>query len=189
MSRKFVIPGMLVALGCLCAAPSGARAQVSLGVGGGATFPVSDLSNADKTGYNILATLGFRIPEFPLGLRVDGMFNQMKSKFADVSNTQIWTVNADLQANLVTVPHAPVVPYMVAGIGYYNSRYRVSTSGTDFVGSGNAHANDFGLNGGLGVRFGLGNSSLFVEGRYHYVFTSGTHLQMIPITVGINFGG
>jgi hypothetical protein len=179
----------MLAVGCLCGAPHAAPAQVTLGVGGGATFPVSDLNNFDKTGFNVLATLGFRIPSFPLGLRVDGMFNQLPSRMSGSSNSQIWTVNANLVANLVNVPHAVAVPYLIAGVGYYNTRYRVTTSGGTIETTGNIHNNDVGINGGVGLRIGLGSASLFAEGRYHYIFVSGTHLQMIPLTVGIHFGG
>lgn len=189
MSSRFVISGLSLALGAICVVPPSARAQLTLGLGGGATVPVGDFSKATKTGYNVLATLGLRVPAFPLGLRVDGMFNQIPSQFSGVTHSQIWTVNANLVANLVNTPHAPLVPYLVAGVGYYNTRYRVSTSGDSLSGSGDLNDNDFGLNAGIGIRLGLGNASVFAEGRYHYIFMSGTHLQMIPFTLGINFGG
>ena len=187
MRLTMVIPGVLVALGA-AVAPSIANAQVGLGVGGGITIPAGSLSDVNKNGYNVLADLSFRAPEFPLGFRIDGMFNSLPTKVTDARTLQVWTVNANLVANLTSVPHAPVTPYLIAGIGWYNDRYRLRTSGTTIVGSGSTSDNNFGINGGVGLRIALGKSSLFGEARYHYVFTPGQRMEMIPITIGINFG-
>ena len=187
MRATMVIPSVILALGAV-AAPSVAHAQVGLGVGGGVTIPVSSLSNVNKTGYNVLADLSIRSPDSPLGFRIDGMFNSLPTKVTDARTLQVWTVNANLVANLTSVPHAPVTPYLIAGVGYYNDKYRVRTSGSTVVASGNTSDNDFGINGGLGLRIALGKSSLFGEARYHYVFTPGQRMEMIPITIGINFG-
>ena len=48
---------------------------------------------------------------------------------------------------------------------------------------------DFGINGGAGFDFDAGSVGLFVEGRFHNVFTEGDSTNFIPITVGIRFGG
>jgi len=189
MRVSMVVPSVMLALGAATVAPSMARAQVGLGVGGGFTFPVSSLSTTNKTGYNVLADLSFRSDSFPLGFRIDGMFNSLPTKITDARTLQVWTVNANLVANLVnqqTKP--PVVPYLIAGIGWYNDKYHVRTSGSTVILSGNTSENNFGINAGAGLRIGLGNSSLFAEGRYHYVFTPRQRLQMIPVTFGISFG-
>jgi opacity protein-like surface antigen len=172
-------------------APATARSQVYLGLGGGASFPISDLSNSFNTGYNILADLGAHIPLTPLGVRIDGMFNQLPGK-PDLDgggsfNAQIWTANANLTASLI--PGSPITPYLIAGMGYYNTSYHISASGTTVIASGSTHDNDFGLNGGAGIKAGLGGIGLFAEARYHNIFTSGTHIQMIPISAGVRFGG
>ncbi len=48
---------------------------------------------------------------------------------------------------------------------------------------------DFGINGGAGFDFVAGSLSLFVEGRFHNVFTEGESSNFIPITVGVRLGG
>jgi hypothetical protein len=48
---------------------------------------------------------------------------------------------------------------------------------------------DFGINAGAGFDFKAGSAGLFVEGRFHDVFTDGGSTQFIPITVGIRLGG
>jgi opacity protein-like surface antigen len=185
-----VLSAAALAVSVSAFAPSTAHSQVYLGLGGGATFPISDLSNSFNTGYNILASLGAHIPASPIGVRVDGMFNQLPGKSEPNTpsfNAQVWTANANIVASLI--PGAPVTPYLIAGLGYYNTSYRINASGSTVFASGNVHDNDFGLNGGAGVRVGLGGIGLFAEARYHNIFTSGTHIQMIPITAGVRFGG
>ena len=147
-------------------APAMAHSQVYLGLGGGATFPVSNLSNTHSTGYNVLADLGVHIPTTPLGVRVDGMFNQLPGKDG-IGNAQIWTANANLVVSLVP---GPVSPYLIGGGGYYNGSVHVFAGSNGVVSTGSTHANDFGLNGGAGLRASLGAIGLFVEARYHYIF-------------------
>ena len=48
---------------------------------------------------------------------------------------------------------------------------------------------DFGVNAGAGFDFQLGSVGLFVEGRFHNVFTEDNSTSFIPITAGIRFGG
>jgi hypothetical protein len=47
----------------------------------------------------------------------------------------------------------------------------------------------FGLNGGVGFDIKAGGAGLFVEDRWHTVFTSGSNTTFMPITIGIRFGG
>jgi hypothetical protein len=47
----------------------------------------------------------------------------------------------------------------------------------------------FGLNAGAGFDFKAGGAGLFIEGRFHDVFTEGEDVKFIPVTLGIRFGG
>jgi len=49
----------------------------------------------------------------------------------------------------------------------------------------------FGINAGAGftVPVGRGSTRLFGEARFHNVFTEGESLNLLPLTVGIMFGG
>ena len=46
---------------------------------------------------------------------------------------------------------------------------------------------DFGVNAGLGFRFGLGGVNLFLEGRWVNVFTEGTNSEFFPVVLGFTF--
>ena len=48
---------------------------------------------------------------------------------------------------------------------------------------------DFGINAGAGFDFQAGAVALFVEGRFHNVFSDGSNTNFIPITVGVRLGG
>jgi hypothetical protein len=46
-----------------------------------------------------------------------------------------------------------------------------------------------GVNGGAGFAFNLGDPRLkiFIEARYHHIFTPGSGASLIPVTVGVRF--
>lgn len=164
-----------------------ARAQVTLGLGGGPTLPTGNLSNVYGTGFNGLINLGLRAPAFPLGFRADALFDQLPVKSATgfSGNTQIYSLSAN--AILTTTGIPIVAPYLIGGVGYYNDHYHVNLSGTTVVAGGSTNANDLGINGGGGFRFGIATLSLFAEVRYHYVFNGPNHIQFVPITIGVMF--
>lgn len=164
-----------------------ARAQVTLGLGGGPTFPTGSLSNAYGTGFNGMINLGLGVPAFPLGFRANGLFDQLPVKSATgfSGHTQIYSVSAN--AILTTTGIPIVAPYLIGGVGYYNNHYSVNLSGTTVVAGGSTTANNLGINGGGGFRFGVATLSLFAEVRYHYVFNGSSHYQFVPITVGVMF--
>lgn len=79
---------------------------------------------------------------------------------------------------------SPTKLYVIGGLGEYGLGGTVETN----VGSASASREwKFGLNGGVGAQFGLSGFATFVEARFHTVFTSGSHANWIPITVGVNF--
>ena len=100
MRLSHVFPAAALAALCVSTfAPATARAQVSLSLGGGPTFPISNLNDTYSTGYNVMAALGVHIPTSPFGIRLDGMFNQLPDRpdlFGGTSfHRQIWTANAN----------------------------------------------------------------------------------------------
>lgn len=186
MSIRRSLQGAAVAAMCVGVPISAAHAQLTFSAGGGATWPLSNLGNSYKTGYNVLASLGVGMPDWPVNLRFDGMFNQMQSAPGVSAGTlQMWTLNANVVWNIIA--GKGVTPYLIGGVGYYNDSYNVSLNGSSFSGGGNIHNNAFGINGGAGFRFGISTLSLFVESRYHYAFQSAFNPQFIPLTVGITF--
>jgi hypothetical protein len=158
-----------------------ARAQVApnsvqLGVAAGASIPLSDLSDVANTGFNGTVTLGFTPTMIPLGVRIDGAYNQWGVKSALGGGSLHST---SLTGNLVyKVPGASFSPYAIGGAGWYN----LGGSG------GGPSENDFGWNIGGGLSMALSGFDTFIEARYNQVQSTGVATKFVPITFGVMFG-
>jgi opacity protein-like surface antigen len=184
MKRIFGMVAGLALLGAVSTATAEAQG-VSFGVGGGLSMPAGsisteegsmDMSDIFKNGYHGQVSAQFN-PGLPFALRVDGMYHSMDMKQGVDVNMR--TIAGVVNAILPVIPAGQVQPYVSAGAGMYNlklSGYGESESETKA-----------GFNGGAGVRFNLTGVSTFVEGRYHYISTSGDAVKLIPVTVGVMF--
>jgi opacity protein-like surface antigen len=179
-SRALRMAAVAAALTAGAATAAQAQSPIKFGIAAGAAVPVSDVADAYETGYNGTVTLALKAPLFPVGLRVDGMFNRMAGKedevLGDAFDLDVSSVNANLTYNLIPLPVASV--YLIGGAGYYRAEFR--DSGVDAE-------NKVGYNGGVGVRLGMG-TQLFVEGRYHRVnLGDDVKLEFVPVTIGFMF--
>jgi opacity protein-like surface antigen len=74
-------------------------------------------------------------------------------------------------------------PYFLGGGGVYNFDLK-----GDDVGNLDS-STKFGLEGGIGADFEISpRFAIFVEGRYHNVFTEDENFQVLPVTVGGRIG-
>ena len=177
MSRKM----LAVAAFALMAPVAMAQAQLKFGIGAGASVPNGDFADVNEMGYHFLATAGIKPPLAPVGFRVDGMFNQFnyKSSILDGESLRIMGLNANA---ILSMPGAVVLsPYLIGGVGMYNSKASVS---------GSSSSSDLGVNIGGGISFGLAGFGAFAEIRLHDVMADNgsggtTHMRFIPITFGI----
>jgi hypothetical protein len=81
----------------------------------------------------------------------------------------------DFYGGTVAVPVA--VPWWGA-VGFVPANTVLASFGDDA----------FGLNGGLGLVFPLrGGAGVFLEARYHYAWTSGTHSEVLPVIIGFAY--
>jgi hypothetical protein len=125
-------------------------------------------------------------PASPLGFQVDAFYTRFGLDGVDGHSRMLGgTANA-----LYAFPSAsPARPYVVGGVGLYNSKASI-----DGLGSTESQTK-FGLNAGAGFDFGLGSANLFAEGRFHMIMkaipdgTTGDEKAgyMIPLTVGLRF--
>jgi hypothetical protein len=150
---------------------------ISLGIAGGGSLPMSDLSDASNTGYNGTLALALKLPMIPVGLRFDGAYNHFGSKVGD-SNLNIASATANLTYNL---PSIGVSPYVIGGGGYYSSL--VSGGGLP----SSVRSNDFGWNAGAGVKVPVLIFSAFIEARYNRIMVDGGSVDFMPLTFGIMF--
>jgi hypothetical protein len=165
-------------------APSAAFAQktYAIALGGGAAIPVGKLADVQKTGVSGLAALAIGVSDLPLGVRFDGIYNNLRAKTQ--SGT---TVNSDFRvigvlANLIfAFPGTSAKPYIIVGGGLYNSKVDVAGAKSE---------NNLGFNAGVGATFGVGPLAIFLESRYHSVSRNaekGGVFQFVPITAGLMF--
>lgn len=172
---------------------------VTFGLGGGLTVPSGDASDFMKSGFHGQGSLQFR-GDLPFALRVDGVYHSMEGKsFFDESflDGEVEFGTTRVIAGIVNgifpfgAAASAIQPYASVGVGVYNVKGEASIDlGEDFGGvlSASDSETKVGFNGGLGLRFNMSGLSTFVEGRYHHITTSGSAMQMIPITVGVTFG-
>lgn len=193
ITRTVLATVVLAAGAALTARPT--QAQVSLGVGAGATLPIGNFKDAVKLGWNGTASLGFTPAAFPLGFRAEGSYvrNSFKDAAATAGHTQMWVGTGNLVYTFAAGA-ARVHPYLIAGAGVYNVKAKLA----DGTSAGDSQTK-FGLNGGLGINVGgFGTGGFFVEGRFHDVFKGTVNdigddaaLQFVNLNAGVrySFGG
>ena len=174
-----------LALGLLVSASTAYAQGAEFSLGGGIDNPLGDFNDSAKLGFHGLAGVSF-VPEgSPVGIQVDGNYSQFKDDTPlDVKFQMIYgTANAVYKFK--TSEDTRFRPYLIGGGGVYNFKVKGDDVPTGFDDS----QTKFGINAGAGFDFKAGSAGVFVEGRFHDVFTSGSNTQIIPITVGVRFGG
>jgi hypothetical protein len=180
-----------VALATLLSAPAVRAQGAEFALGGGIGVPLGEFDDGAKLGWHGLAALSF-VPEgWPVGIQFDGSYQQFGMEdaggFTDLK-TRLIQGTGNVVFKFKTSEESTFRPYLLGGVGVYNSKVSASDDPDDLLGGGST---DFGINAGAGFDFKAGGAGLFIEGRFHNVFTGGdeTNLRFIPITVGIRFGG
>lgn len=161
-----------------------------IGLGGGATFPIGTTSDAYDRGWNAFIPIGWQQTEGPFGMRLAAAYNTLGGKtfgsgatLVTLSDAKIWSGSIDALLRMHISQRPDDAIYLLGGGGVFHfTDYAASTSAT--AGS----QTKFGLEGGVGLEVGLATqASLFLEGRYTYVFTDVNHAQFIPVTIGVKF--
>lgn len=172
---------LAIATIALVAAPASAQLGLvkpfQIGIAGGAAQPMSDLQDAATLGYNGTVALGINLPFIPVGLRIDGAYNQFGQK--DGIPLKTHTVSAT--GNVVwRLPSVGISPYLIGGAGLY--MVSVTPDGGDAV-----TENKVGYNAGAGITLPLSVFKAFVEARYNHVPMDGVAMKFVPVTFGIMF--
>jgi hypothetical protein len=176
---------LAIATIALVAAPRVSHAQLGLvkpfqlGIAGGAAQPMSDLKDGANMGYNATAALGINLPFIPVGLRVDGAYNQFGEKAGIGATHHAVSATGHVVWRL---PSVGISPYLIGGAGLYMAT--TTTTGTT---SASTTDNHLGWNAGAGINLPLSVFKAFVEARYNRVSTDTGSLQFVPVTVGIMF--
>jgi hypothetical protein len=173
---------LAIATIALVAAPRASQAQLGLlkpfqlGIAGGAAQPMSDLSTGNNMGYNGTVAMAINLPFIPVGLRVDGAYNQFGQK---TGGAKLHIMSAT--GNVVwRLPSIGLSPYLIGGAGLYIPTVQAP-------GLASASENHLGWNAGAGINLPLSVFNAFVEARYNRVTVKGGSMQFVPVTFGIMF--
>jgi hypothetical protein len=172
----------------LLAAPALRAQGAEFSLGGGVGIPTGTFDNTAKMGWMGLAAVSFVPNGAPVGIQFDGQYQQYKFDAGGSLKDRFLIGTANVVFKFKTSEESAFRPYLIGGGGVYN----LKTTGATSVGgvtSTTGSTTKFGVNAGAGFDFKAGSAGLFVESRFHDVFTSGSNVKFIPITVGIRFGG
>jgi hypothetical protein len=151
----------LVAILAVAIAPAALHAQgpVRLGLGGGFTLPVGDLGESTYGGINLQASLTYDPPRLPVGFEASATYHNITAKEKSARSSHVMALNGG-----ITIPIAGTLgePYLMAGIGYYNTQ-GPTTGPVDAE-------RDFGGYGGVGIRFKADRMQFHMRAGFHEIF-------------------
>ena len=178
MMRKITgLAATALLFGAIAATPAAAQARGYVGFGAGVAVPTGDFKNCCKTGFLGQVVAGITGASGVLGGRVDGMYIRNNVKSPGSGHATHLGVNLDVVWTPGKRP-ASVHPYLLGGIGFFNSEF------------GNFDETKFAFNAGAGLQVHMGaQMSFFGEARYLSVQTTGGSTNMIPIAIGLRWGG
>jgi hypothetical protein len=171
----------IVATIALVSAPAQAQLGMlkpfQLGIAGGAAQPMSDLKDGANTGFNGTVAMAINLPFIPVGLRVDGAYNQFGEKAGAGAKLHIMSATANVVFKL---PSVGVSPYLIGGAGLYMPTVTAP-------GLASSTENHLGWNAGAGISLPVAFAKTFLEARYNNVSVNGGSLKFVPVTFGIMF--
>lgn len=179
---KAVSRGVAALAVTVLVAASGLHAQsAEFSLGGGLGIPTGTFDDVAKLGWQGMAAVSFTPARMPVGIQVDGNYSQFSDESPlDIKDRLIYgTANAVYKFE--SSPDTRWRPYLIGGVGLYNSK----ETGDDALGG---TSTKFGINVGAGFNFKAGAAGLFIESRFHDVFTDGPNVKFIPVNLGIRFG-
>jgi opacity protein-like surface antigen len=174
--------------------------KYTFNIGGGPTFPVSDISNFANVGGSFVVGGGVNATH-TIGFNAEFMWNDLPPKSEIIALTgapdgsaRMYSVTGNLLFH--TPESRKLGAYGIGGIGWYHRSWDafwgvVCTNGLvqSSVELAGGSSNAFGWNVGAGVTFRLGQShaKFYTEVRYHHAYTSRVDTQVLPLTFGFRW--
>jgi opacity protein-like surface antigen len=168
--------------------PLPAQQTYDFGFGGGLSLPIGSTSDAFTVGpHGILSFAWIPAGSPGFGVQLDGMYQYVSGDEDALGgldiNQQVLNATLSLLYRVPATAGSRFRPYFLGGGGVYNFDLK-----GDDVGNLDS-STKFGLEGGIGADFEISpRFAIFVEGRYHNVFTEDENFQVLPVTVGGRIG-
>lgn len=185
MKRTLRAFGLVAAL----AAPAALTAQaaektVGVGVSGGLSLPMGDLSDGAESGFNVTGHLYLKPAALKaFRLRGDVSYDKWSAKASSDASFSSLGFVANAVFDLGTSSTSTVKPYVLGGVGMFNTKFNYDNSAFDV----DVSSTDVGIQAGAGLNFQLSGFSTFAEAKFVNVFGDGDSVSWIPITFGIRF--
>jgi hypothetical protein len=169
--------------------------QPTASLGLGLSAPVNPLATRLDTGWSLAGGAG--IQRGSVGIMVDFLAAGLGVNHATLvrqgaqhGTQKYWALTLDPIVHINQ--RGPADFYLTGGAGVYGqlTKYRIpagTASQYDLIHTENLYRP--GVNGGAGFAFNLGEQrvKLFLEARYHHMFTPQPGASLIPVTVGVRF--
>ena len=161
--------------------------------GVGFSTPVNPVARNLDGGWNLAGGVG--IVKKYVGVMLDATFSDfginrstLRRERADGGSQRYWAITVDPVVHVN--PRGPVDFYLTGGGGLYSqvTDFRVRGNRGDFTFSNSIYKP--GVNGGAGFSFRPDRRSqikIFLEARFHHMYTSGSGSSYVPITLGVSF--
>jgi predicted porin len=140
-------------------------------------------------GYNFTPRAGFIIEYMDSDFSLSNSYLQSNGG-AISGDADVWsfTLNPVWRFRL----DGPIGAYLIGGGGYYERDLRFNSPATfhsiPFIQTVHSYDGTGGLNIGAGLTWNFHRGTkLFVEVRYHRLFTSGYATQLLPVTIGLRW--
>lgn len=178
--REVKMNARLIVLGTAALAMWAAPAHGQrLGLAVGANMPTSTLDETHDAGFHGAVSVEMSSPGSAIGFRPEVAWYQFGGE-GSIGSLRSLAATANIT---LALPGTSVRPYLIGGVGYYNTKVE------------DVDADDsFGLNAGVGLNFMLaGRTNAFVEARMHHVMDGiqrggdDRNAQFVPISFGIRF--
>lgn len=181
----------VMAAGVLAHEPKG---MFTVGVGGGLLLPMGDFGDQSKLGWRAVGAGGYFVTnEIAIGPTVAFSNNKIKDVFLTAlqaadstitdAKTQIIEFGAWGKYFFGQMEAGRLVPYVKAGLGGYNAKFKIESSS----GSTSASETNLGINGGVGALYwATPTVNLFLEGAFHNIF-SDPSANYLTVTTGVGF--
>jgi len=183
-------------------ATSSTHHWLAVGFGGGEVIPTGNSTEGYRSGFQgqayVVVNLGI-LPElrFNFGYQRFNFKDQVLNSLGYPTAASGYnSVLAGIAGTRIDLIRGPVRPYLTLGVGAFNVKTTLDTSGTGSSYSPVTAAKSniqFGLDGGAGLAVHVGRVEAFTEGRVQNVFTkngfikSTKQITAVPVTFGFLF--
>ena len=194
-----------------------ARRGFYFGIAGGWSAPSGAWGDGYEDGWNVTVPFGWQPFNSRFGVRGDIAYDDqggasyvgteeppvvnteptptphsIPSSNIDINGLSIWSGNLDLTLDVLQWgSHRTGGLYLLGGVGvhFFDAPKATITpvaGGAATVIEGDSKT-EFGWNGGGGIAFGLGRSSLFLESRFFSVSHTNVDAEWVPIIIGFRW--